>query len=148
MQSLGSVTSKAYFTAQLGYFKATTLFFPNALLENPDDLSFIMEQFFPKAIRPKTIPSSKTRIKIHDKILELTGFQASKQEISHSIQLMLSSKVTVNVNPIYLFHEVLLHLQEEKMRLLGYSTLQALVSEAITTEQQRLRALLDKNISN
>lgn len=147
MQSLGSTTSKAYFIIQLGYFKATSLFFPNNFLDNQEDWSFIMKQFFPKATRPNTIPSAKTRQIIHENIWQLTGFQGSKQEIYRSIQLMLSSKVTVNVNPVYLFYEILLYLQEKKMILLGYTTLQELISEAITTEQHRLCAILEKNIT-
>ncbi len=148
MQSLGSTTSKAYFIAQLAYFKATTLFFPTIFLKNSEDLSFIMKNFFKKTPRPKTIPAPNTRTKIHVHILELTGFTASKPEIYRSIQDLLSTKVTINVNPIYLFYEILLHLQRKKMALLGYTTLQDLVSEAVTYEQNRLRAILEKNMTS
>jgi hypothetical protein len=140
MQSLGTTMSQAY-------FKATTLFSPSSFLENHDDLSFIMKNFFPKTARPKTIPTDKTRKKIYDTILELTGYTASKPEIYRSIQVLLSTKVTINVSPIYLFYEILLHLQQKKMALLGYTTLQELVSEAVTSEQNRVRAILEKNMT-
>jgi TnpA family transposase len=42
---------------------------------------------------------------------------------------------------------VLSHLQEEKMMLLGYSTLQDLISDALTTEQQRLCFILERNMT-
>jgi len=148
MQSLGSTTSKIYFIVQLAYFKATTLFYPNSYLENKADLKFIMKQYFQVSVLPKVIPSPKTRKKIHNAVLGLTEYEGSKQKIRQSIQSLLSSKVAINVNPIYLFFEVLTNLKEEKMMLLGYSTLQNIISDAITAEQQRLCFILQKIMTN
>ena len=147
MQSLGTTTSKVYFIVQLAYFKATTLFYPSSYLENKADLKFIMKQHFQSNALSKVIPSPKTRKKIHDAVLDLSEFEGSKQKICQSIRLLLLNKVTINVNPSYLFFEVLTHLQEEKMALLGYSTLQDLISDAIIAEQQRLCSILQKSMT-
>ena len=147
MKSLGSVNSRIYFITQLGYFKATSLFFPHDFLSHQEDLSFITNDLFSKTTtKPILLPSNKTRKKIHNHILELTGFTATKETIHQSIQSMLSNKVTINTNPIYLFYEILLFLQENKMRLLGYTTLQNLISETLITEERRLRDTLSKAI--
>ena len=60
------------------------------------------------------------------------------------ISKLLESKTRICNNPFYLFQELLSYSDEHKLMLLGYSTLQDLIGNAITQEEKRLGHLLEK----
>ncbi|MCP4473695.1 MAG: DUF4158 domain-containing protein [Gammaproteobacteria bacterium] len=80
-------------------------------------------------------------------ILDLLGYNGDKLNIKQQITLILRDKILHSSDPVYLFHEVMCHADQHKLMLLAYSTLQDLIGEAITHEEERLTILLQDKLS-
>jgi len=147
MYSRGSIASKVHFILQLGYLKATSQFFTFRFDEVKQDVDFILNTYFKDDELCTSMVSKQTQITNQALIAKLLGYEIDKIKICRKLQKMLEIKVCFSGNPIYLFHEVLCYCSNNKLKLLGYSTIQDLIGSAITLEEERSGKLLKKYLS-
>lgn len=124
MSKCKNTALKVHFILQLGYFKATSQFFNCAFYETKRDVEFILQEYFNNTtIYVKKI-SDKKRQENQREIAKLLGYQTDKSIIKQKLEKMLETKTKLCNNPVYLFHEALCYSNENKLMLLGYTTLQ------------------------
>ena len=148
MNSRGSVASKVHFILQLGYFKATSQFINAHFDEVKSDVNYIRQEYFDNRKLSVCEISKRTRLSNQALIAKLLGFQTDKSVIKTKLAKMLIIKTRLCGNPIYLFHEILCYSAQHKMLLLGYSTMQELIGNAIASEEKALSDLLKKYLSH
>jgi TnpA family transposase len=140
---LRSIPSQTYFILQLGYFKAKALFFLFSFAEVADDVAFIRAQYFPQTPAAVWEPLAKpTILKQRELILALFRYRLCLSAERHQLTLRAQQAAQISSKPIYVFRELVHYLAEQRIVAPGYTTLQDIVGQALTYEQQRLTAIL------
>jgi hypothetical protein len=142
------VQSQLSFLLQLAYFKAKQLFFAFILDEVVDDVQYVLAQFFPQAKRETLNGVSKpTLLKQHDIILNLYQYRlctaADRQQLAQRAQ----QAARISSKPVYVFRELLQYLTEQRLVAPGYTMLQDIVGQALTTEAQRLTTIVQTQLA-
>lgn len=148
MSERGSLASRVHFILQLGFFKATSQFFNFTFDEIKQDVDYILQEYFKNTKLNVNTISKQTRHTNQAVISEMLGFQTDKSIIQENLRKILETKSRLSSNPVYLFHEILCYCKEEKLMLLGYSTIQDLIGNAIISEEKRLGDMLKKYLAH
>lgn len=148
MSECGSVASKVHFILQLGYFKAASQFFNCAFDAVANDVDYILRQYFDAAKLRVNKISKQTRHTNQASIAKILNYQTDKSIIQEKLQKVLETKTRLSSNPIYLFHAILCHCEQNKLMMLSYSTLQDLIGGAIICEENKLGDFLKKYMSH
>ena len=148
MSDRGSLSSKVHFVLQLGYFKATSQFFNCSFDDVKNDVDYILQEHFENIKLKNDTVSKQTHYTNQTLIAKVLKFQTDKSIIQEKLQKMLRTKVKLSSNPVYLFHEVLCYCTDNKLMLLGYSSIQKLIGPAIIEEEKRLGDLLKTHLLN
>ena len=140
---LRSIPSQTYFILQLGYFKAKALFFSFRFAEVADDVAFILAQYFPQAPEVDWEPLGKQTIfKQREFILTLFRYRLCQAAERQHLLLRAQQAAQISSKPIYVFRELVQYLTEQRIVAPGYTTLQDIVGQALTYEQQRLTTII------
>lgn len=138
-----SLHAKVMCAVQIGYFKAKKMFFRFSLHKIPkDDLDFILSRYFPD--KPlKTFCVTKYEYYLQrEAICQLFGYKLWSQEFSLHLKTRARLSVKRDIYPHFIARELLDFLLTQKIVRPGYTTLQTLVSSALSEERQRLRSCL------
>ena len=140
---------QVYFLLQLGYFKAKQLLFTFALADVPDDVSYLVERYFPDAThRPVRPLTKRTILKVRQVILELCQYRLCTAAERHQLLLRAQQAARISSQPIYVFRAVLQYLIDQRLVLPGYTVMQeAIVGKALTAEHNRLMSLLQTHLT-
>ncbi len=147
MTDRGSLASKVHFILQLGYFKATSLFFNCTFKDVQSDVDFIIQEYLGNAKMSAKSVSKQTRHTNQNSIAKHLKYECDKSSIKDKLANLLKTKTRLCNNPVYLFHEILCYSSQHMLMLLNYSTLQDLIGTAITDEEARLCELLQKHLN-
>ena len=148
LENFRTSLSKIYFILQLGYFKAKKRFFVFQFQEVKDDIYYISEKYrFKEEEITKTILPKSSRKDQYKIILKLLDYQICTQERKKELQEKAFYLVTIHAKPIYIFKELFNYLEKEKIIVPAYSTMQTIVSKAITREKERLGTVIMKQLS-
>lgn len=143
LQEFRSVPSQVYFMLQLGYFKAKALFFNLAFAEIKDDLKYLLAHYFPQTSSDELRPLNKrTNLRQRHLILTLCGYQSCGAAERQTLDLKARFAAKVCSKPIYVFRELMDTLTEQHIVAPGYSSLQDIVSNALSDEQNRLMTIV------
>jgi TnpA family transposase len=138
-----SIKSQIYFILQLGYFRAKHLFFIFALDEVEDDCQYITEQYFNgKQIGGIKVIDKQTRLKQQRLILELHSYRLCGKEERLELEQKAQQSAMVYSKPVYVFREIINYIIDQQIVLPGYSLMQDIVSQALTSEHNRLKKIL------
>jgi TnpA family transposase len=148
MSERGSLASRVHFILQLGFLKATSQFFNFTFDETKRDVGYILQEYFKNAKLNVNTISKQTRHTNQAGISKIIGFQTNKSIVQMELRKMLETKSRLSSNPVYLFHEILCYCKEGKLMLLGYSTIQDLIGNAIICEEKRLGDMLKKHLAH
>ncbi len=148
MLDRGTLASKVHFILQLGFFKATSQFFNCAFDVVKSDVDYILQQYFESAKLKVDEIAKQTRHTNQTLIARMLRFKTDKSAINKQLKKLLKIKTRLSNNPVYLFHEVICYSAENKLMLLGYSTIQELIGNSIVHEEERLGDLLKKYLSH
>ena len=148
MLERGSLASKIHFILQLGFFKVTSQFFNCTFDEVKMEVDYILQIYFNNTILSVNTIAKQTRHTNQMLISKILKFQTDKSIIQKRLKKMLAKKVISSSNPVYLFHEVLCYCRQNKLMLLGYSTIQELIGDSIICEERRLGDSLKKHLSH
>jgi hypothetical protein len=134
--------AQVYCILQIGYFKAKHAFFRFAWSEVEDDCAFVLSQYFhsePFEHKPITKHEHYAQ---RERIAELFGYRSWVAGFLPQLAQQAAQTVRRDVMPGFIAAELIVWLNEHKIIRPGYTTLQALVSEALSAERRRLGGLL------
>ncbi len=138
------LTAQIYCLLQLGYFKAKQTFFRFSLKNvSSEDMDFLLQRYFPgQVLTLRHLHDSEYYAQRKD-IVSLFGYRLW----SDSDLPMLLEKVTLlartDVTSAFLLNELMRFLNGKRIVRPSYTTLQNLISDALTAERQRLEQRID-----
>ncbi|OGT36130.1 MAG: hypothetical protein A3F11_10285 [Gammaproteobacteria bacterium RIFCSPHIGHO2_12_FULL_37_14] len=141
------IKSQVHFILQLGFFRAKHLLFDFKFHAVREDIKYIMARYFPDIKQPKVLPSRNTIIKNNQRILMLNNFSDYTTDTKNLVEARLAQSIQQLNNPQSMLRELLIYMENAKLLLPSYSTLQNLIGCAITTEEKRLNLCVSKNIT-
>lgn len=141
-------SAKLYFILQHGYFKARHQFFNVPYRDVSEDVSFIMEQYFPNITTPKKLPTHKVQRLTKIKILGSMSFSDDIKCIDKIIAEKTShlAKITEQIPDI--FEEITQALEDASFVLPQYSRLQDGIGAALKKEDKRLSQAVKSALVN
>ncbi|WP_156860851.1 Tn3 family transposase [Casimicrobium huifangae] len=128
---------------QIGYFKAKRAFFTFDWDEVAEDSSFVISRYFQDQAVALLPISKHERYAQRDGITALAGYQSWSSTSLPWIASLAAQLVRRDVTPSFVAMELVAALGERKIIRPGYTTLQEIVSGALSAERRRLGALLD-----
>jgi TnpA family transposase len=139
-----------YFLLQLGYFKAKQLFFTFTFDDVAEDVTYLLEHYFPEMPRPELrMLNKRTILKQRQYILKLFGYRLCTPTDRHDLFLRAQQAARISSKPIYVLRELLHYLTEQRLVKPGYTFLQEeLVGKALTAEVHRLTTMLHTLLSS
>lgn len=140
--SRSSLHAQAYCALQIGYFKAKHAFFRFTWDDAQDDSIFVLTRYFSgQTFVPQTITKHEHYAQ-RIMIAELFGYRPWAADCLPQLTQQVELIVRRDVTPGFIAAELIIHLKEHKIVRPGYTTLQTLISEALSAERSRLGGLL------
>jgi TnpA family transposase len=134
--------AQVYCLLQIGYFKAKHAFFRFDLSEIEDDCAFVLSRYFHgEAFDCKPITKHEHYTQ-RERVAELFGYQLWAAEFLPQLGQQVTQTVRRDVTPGFVAAELIVWLNKHKIIRPGYTTLQELISETLSTERRRLGGLL------
>ncbi len=144
MLSYRTLLAKLYFVLQLGYFKAKQQFFVFDLRKVDSDKDHLIKRYFVKERSPvKDTISKPTRLGQQNEILILQQYQKADTQVRKKMLDRACQFVSRHSKPIYIFRELVSYMEQYKIVLPAYSTMQRLIEHAMSLERQRLERIID-----
>ncbi|SOO27218.1 transposase [Xanthomonas phaseoli pv. phaseoli] len=134
--------AQVYCVLQIGYFKAKHAFFRFDWTEVEDDCAFVLSRYFHgEAFEHKAITKHEHYAQ-RECLAELFGYRPWAADFLPQLAQQAVQIVRRDVTPGFVVAELIGWLNEHKIIRPGYTTLQELVSEALSAERRRLNSLL------
>ena len=147
LRDLRAEYTQCYFILQLGYFKAKQMFFLFDFHEVQDDVQYILEQYFPNTqIDALSAMNKRTNLRHRATILALHKYRICDAEERQKLALKAQHAATVSSKPVYIFRQLLDYLSEQRIVVPGYSSMQDIIGNALTYEQNRLRTIMGERL--
>ena len=135
--------SQLYCLLQIGYFKAKQNFFRFTLQDVlPEDISFLMQRYFPGETLDKTPLPIKEYYLQRNEIATLFGYRLWLASDRVPLLATAAQLTKLDVSPAFILTEMLACLAAQKIVRPGYTTLQSIISKALTSERCRLEHLI------
>jgi Domain of unknown function (DUF4158) len=147
LDQLHSIKSRIYFILQLGYFKSHHLFFVFELPEVEADARYVQEQYYPGFELTDLRITKVTRLKQQKLILDLFNYQICDTERRQALSDKACQAAKLSAKPIYVFRELIHYLEGQRLVMPGYTSMQDIIGQALTQEQERLASLLSGYLS-
>ena len=146
MESLKSIESKLDFILQLGYFKSKSMFFKIEFNKSPENVNFILREYFniPKKIKNRAPPKTQSENQL--RILKLLSFRLFDKAAKEMLEEQALQAVKISADPKYIFDTLIDYLERSRISIPGYSTLQKIVSMSFKKENERLNSIISENI--
>jgi TnpA family transposase len=127
---------------QIGYFKAKHAFFRFTWSEAEDDVAFVLNRYFDNEVfEPKAITKHENYAQ-RSLIVELFSYRLWSADFLPQLRQQVTQIIRRDVTPGFVVAELVVWLNEQKIVRPGYTTLQDLISEALSVERRRLGDLL------
>ncbi len=150
---LRGLNSRIYFILQLGYFKASFRFFKFSFNEVKNDIEYILEKHFPNSSIDQVNITCNKKVRLNHCLIiqNLFSYRFPAKEDKENILTKAQSIVSIDVNPKYIFKEIVRYINNNKIILPAYSSMQKIISKAIITYETELfynlKSLIDVNLS-
>jgi hypothetical protein len=143
-----SLCAKTYCALQIGYFKAKHLFFRFTWDEVPEDCAFVLTRYFnDQAFKPQALTKHEYYTQ-RVMIAELFGYRLWSADFLPQLTQQVAQRVRRDVTLGFIVAELIVYLNEHKIVRPGYTTLQTLISEALSAERRRLGELLAEGLDS
>lgn len=143
-----SLHTKVYCALQLGYFKAKNAFFKFSLRDIAQgDINFITERYFNSQTLSVFKITKHENYLQRQKICEFFGHRLWSNEFLPEVSCHAKMTARRDVTPNFLANELLSFLKSQKIIRPGYTTLQDIVSAALTQERNRLQLELNHHLT-
>src|ERR1039457_3420202 len=139
-----SLLEQVYCLLQIGYFKAKQAFFRFSIQDvAEEDIAFIMQRYFPeRKLTSRALPMKEYYAQ-RNEIAKLFGFRLWQDSAQPALFEKATHLAKRDVTPAFIVTELIVFLNVEKIVRPGYSTLQTIISDALTTERRRLEVLIN-----
>jgi TnpA family transposase len=138
--------AQVYCVLQIGYFKAKQSFFRFTWDEAASDCAFVLTRYFSgQTFEPMAITKHEHYTQ-RALIAEQFGYRLWSAEFLPDLARQAGHIVRRDVTPGFMVAELIAWLNAHKIVRLGYSTLQELISEALSAERRRLSGLVDAGL--
>ena len=134
--------AQVYCVLQIGYFKAKHAFFRFDWSEVEDDCAFVLSRYFHGEPFERKLITKHEHYGQREQIAELFGYRLWAANFLPQLAQQAAQIVRRDVTPGFVAAELVVWLNEHKIIRPGYTTLQAVVSEALSAERRRLGGLL------
>ena len=134
--------SRLYAMLQLGYFKARQQFFLFNLQEVTEDIRYVQERYFPPARFHAVEIAKGPRLKHQRLILALCPYRHCDATARQHFATKAQQAARVCAKPVDVFRALWPYLTTQRLVAPGYTVLQELIGQALTTEQQRLNTVV------
>ena len=147
LRELRAVNTQCGFILQLGYFKAKQMFFTFEFQDVEEDVQYILEQYFPNTqVDELKAVNKRTNLRQRATILTLYKYRLCDAEERRNLALKAQHAATICSKPVYVFRELLDYLAEQRIVVPGYTSMQDIVGNALTYEQNRLRMVVSEQL--
>jgi hypothetical protein len=146
-----SLASKLNFILQLGYFKVRHLFFNFELRDVSADAEFIRQKYFPaETTEFDNLPQIAINTLLNHRrlIAKLHNYQFCDRKMRNQIEKIARNSAKISSKPIFVFREIIHFLEVNRIILPGYTYLQDVVSKSLIAEEQRLKTVLQNNLTS
>lgn len=143
LSQFGTIKTKVYFILQLAYFKAKNQFFNFAFDEVHSDVGYVLAKFFKKS--NKILHGSITRQRVSQQkqiILRLFNYQDWSSDQADLIETHLCDLLRYYPKGHDTFRQLLAYLENQKIVIPSYRTLQDMFTRAVSKETKRLNELM------
>jgi TnpA family transposase len=131
---------------QIGYFQAKQTFFRFTWDDVPDDLAFVLSRYFPRqAFQPRGVTKHEHYTQ-RALIAQLFGYRLWSSEFQDHLVLQAEQIARRDVSPAFIVAELIDYLHRFKVERPGYTTMQTVISQALTAERHRLSELLSSKL--
>lgn len=140
--------ARIYCILQIGYFKAKHAFFRFTPQEVEADYEFVTRRYFREAsFTDKTISDNEyyTQRKL---IADFFGYRLWSGSVTSDLNVRATQIVRRDITPGFVATELICWLNENKIIRPGYSTLQKIISAALSAERQRLADILSSTLDS
>ncbi len=134
--------AQVYCLLQIGYFKAKHAFFRFDWNEAEDDCAFVLSHYFHGESFERKAVTKHEHYSQRGQIAELFGYRPWTVDFLPQLAQRAAQIVRRDATPGFVATELIVWLNENKIIRPGYTTLQELVSEALSAERRRLAGLL------
>ncbi len=147
VHSRTSLSAKVHCALQIGYFKSVHLFFRIDWHDVQDDYLFILEQYFPTEVFS---PEEITKYQYYaqcEMLAKHFGYQLWANKFEPLLLRHINALIKKDINPQFIVMELLSFLREKKIMRPKYTTLQVILSRALSEERKRLLSIMDRSMS-
>ena len=127
---------------QIGYFKAKHAFFRFDWSEVEDDCAFVLSRYFAGEPFERKPITKHEHYSQRERVAELFGYRPWAADYLPDLAQKAAHIARRDVTPGFVAAELIVWLNEHKIILPGYTTLQELISETLSAERRRLVGLL------
>jgi len=141
-----SLCAKVYCALQIGYFKAKHAFFRFTWEEVQEDCAFVLARYFnDRAFEPQAITKHEHYTQ-RAMIAKLFGHRLWSAEFLPQLEQQLVQIIRRDVTLGFIVAELIAYLNEHRIVRPGHTTLQTVISEALSAERRRLGAQLAEGL--
>ena len=142
-----AMLAQIYCLLQISYFKAKQAFFRFSLQDvPPEDITFMMQRYFP-AMAPVSRPLPMKEYYIQrNEIAALFGYRLWLETDRPALLEKATQLARRDVTPTFILTELIVFLNIRKIVRPGYTTLQTIIGDALTSERRRLEQLIDETL--
>ena len=132
---------------QIGYFKAKNAFFNlSAEAVPPEDVAFLVERYLPGSTVTLQPLTEYEQYAQRGEISKLFGYRLWSGTDRPSLVEAAALLARRDVTPTFVLIEVLAFLKARKIVRPGYTTLQTIITNALTAERRRLEQLIEGSL--
>ncbi|HAV0157147.1 TPA: Tn3 family transposase [Salmonella enterica] len=136
------ILAQIYCILQTGYFKAKRAFFHFSPNDVESDFDFVVQRYFREiSLTDKTITDHEYYAQ-RKLITDFFGYHQWSGTVGPQLDARAAQIVRRDITPGFVATELICWLNEKKIVRPGYSTLQKIISKALSTERQRLADIL------
>ena len=146
LSSLHSVKSRCHFILQLGYFKYSYQFFIFSPDEAQKDMRYVQTRYFPHERLSDVEVTKVTRLKQQKLILGLFNFRTCDARDRRVLLARAEQAARISTKPLYIFRELMEHLNRERRVSPAYTSMQDIVGRALGLENGRLVQVLKERL--
>jgi TnpA family transposase len=140
--------AQVYCAVQIGYFKAKHAFFRFTWDDASDDRAFVLTRYFHnQAFEPHAVTQHEHYTQ-RARIAALFGYRLWSADCLPLLAQQAAQIVRRDVTPGFIVAELIAWLNEHQIVRPGYTTLQEVISEALSAERRRLGDLLDGTLDD
>ncbi|HBS0624423.1 TPA: DUF4158 domain-containing protein, partial [Klebsiella pneumoniae] len=134
LTKMSKIETKIYLILLIGYFRAKPVIAQFKLREVKHDVDYIYATHFPNKKPKYPFIAKSTRATLIAKMYEILGFSRLLKRDKQALIERLNDVATICTYPKYIFDECLAFLGQNRIGLVGYSTLQNIITTVLANE--------------